>query len=139
MKNSGLSVAACIALKPSQNVCFKTVFSGDVAITPTIVPMEPTKLTPRKTHGLVAMMRKATPERKSDRAARAVSASPPPVYLKASLRYERSAGLNASRVSRLRKPLTTTTVPAMVPCTVNLQHDRSEAHRQPAKRTKVIA
>lgn len=63
-----------------------TVFSGGVIIAPIIVPMDPTKLTPRTSHGFADMIRKAAPERNMDRAARAVRTRPPPVYLKLSCR-----------------------------------------------------
>lgn len=96
----------------SQNVCFNTVFSGDVYIAPIIVPMEPAKLIPSTTQGLADIMRKAKPFLNIVRATSAVMARPPPVYWKLSCRYDRSAWESASRVSRLRKVLTPTIVPA---------------------------
>lgn len=84
-------------------------------MTPIMEPTDPTRLTPRTTHGFADMIRKAAPERKRERAPRAVKTRPPPVYLNVSWRYDRSAGLSESRVSRLKKPFTTTIVPAIAP------------------------
>ena len=62
-KNKGLNVAAWQALKASQNVCFNTVFSGLVDMTPIMLPMDPTNPTPRTTHGFADMILNAAPER----------------------------------------------------------------------------
>jgi hypothetical protein len=70
----------------SQNACLRAVFSGGVYITPIIVPMEPAKLTPSTTHGLADIIRTAKPLRNRVRAAKAVRARPPPVYMKLSCR-----------------------------------------------------
>ena len=95
------------------------VFSGEVYMVPIMVPMLPARLTPRTTHGFVAMRRKAKPDLKSDRAARAVTARPPPAYMKLSWRYDCSAGERPSLVSRLKNAFTAT----MVPATVTYKHD----------------
>lgn len=92
-----------------------TVFSGEVYMAPIIVPMEPTRLTPSTTHGFADINLTANPDLKRDRAARAVRPSPTPVYWKLELRYDLSAGERESRVSRLKKTLTATIVPATVP------------------------
>ena len=81
---------------------------------PIIVPIEPTRLTPSTNHGFAAMMRKVKPFRNMALAARAVMASPPPVYWKLSCRYDCSAAERPSRVSRLRNAFTPTMVPATV-------------------------
>lgn len=70
----------------SQNACFKTVFSGGVYMAPIMVPIDPTRLTPRTTHGFADMMRNAKPFLNRARATSAVMASPPPVYWKLSCR-----------------------------------------------------
>ena len=62
----------------------RMVFSGEVYIAPIIVPMDPTRLTPSTSHGFADIIRNAVPERKRERAVRAVKIRPPPVYLKAS-------------------------------------------------------
>ena len=56
--------------------------------------------------------RNAKPFLNIERATIAVIASPPPVYLKLSFKYDFSAGDKASLVSLLKTALTTTTVPA---------------------------
>ena len=81
---------------------------------PIIVPMLPTRLTPRTTHGFVAIRRNAKPDLNSDRAARAVTARPPPAYMKLSWRYDCSACERPSLVSLLKKAFTATIVPATV-------------------------
>ena len=99
-------------------------------MTPIIVPILPTRLTPRTTpslpdqhdtavkiwyrdtQGLVAMILKATPERKRLRAARAVRTKPPPVYLKLSFNRDFSATERGSRVSLLKIASKAITAPA---------------------------
>lgn len=74
--------------------------------------MLPAKLTPRTTHGFADIMRNAVPLLNNIRAANAVSAKPPPVYLKLSFKYDFSAGERASLVSLFRSPSANMTVPA---------------------------
>jgi hypothetical protein len=96
-----------------------------------MVPIEPTKLTPRTTpegtsitvgihptrtfedsHGLADIIRTAAPDLNSDLAASAVKRRPPPVYWKLSFKYDFSAGLKPSLVSRFKNTFVATTVPA---------------------------
>jgi len=58
------------------------------------------------------MIRNAAPELKRLRATTAVSARPPPVYLKVSFNNELSAGDRESRVSLFKTVSRTTTTPA---------------------------
>jgi len=107
--------------------------SGEVFIAPHMVPIEPTRLTPRTTprenhqlpprhayttiydlHGLADMILTAAPDLNNDLAASAVKRRPPPVYWKLSFRYDFSAGLKPSLVSRFRNTLVATIVPATV-------------------------
>ena len=59
-------------------------------------------------------MRNANPDLKSDRAAKAVNASPPPVYIKLSCKYDCSAIESGSRVSLFKNASAAMTVPATV-------------------------
>ena len=58
------------------------------------------------------MIRKAVPDLNIERAAKAVNARPPPVYLKLSLRYDLSDALRASLVSLFRNASARKTDPA---------------------------
>lgn len=60
------------------------------------------------------MILTAAPDLKNDLAARAVKRSPPPVYWKLSFRYDFSAALRLSLVSRFRNTFVAMTVPATV-------------------------
>jgi hypothetical protein len=60
------------------------------------------------------MMRNGSPALNMPRAAKAVRASPPPVYLKESCRYDRSATVRLSRVSLFKNTSTPTIVPTTV-------------------------
>ena len=122
----------------TQNACLSTVFSGGVYMAPIIVPIEPTKLTPRTTHGFAAMMRNVKPLRNMARAASAVIASPPPVYWKDSLRYDISLGERPSRVSRFMNAFTATTVPATVACRTESQVSGTKGTYCKAALTAVI-
>lgn len=60
------------------------------------------------------MILTAAPDLNNDLAASAVKRRPPPVYWKLSFRYDFSAGLKPSLVSRFRNTLVATIVPATV-------------------------
>ena len=72
------------------------------------------------------MIRNGNPALNMPRAAKAVKTSPPPVYLKESCRYERSATVRLSRVSLFKN----TSTPTMVPATVayKMRHVCGPAH-----------
>jgi len=125
-------MASC-NIRTSHKACLSKGLSGEVLIAPHMVPIEPTKLTPRTTpkesrqqslgyiphwligsHGLADIIRTAAPDLNNDLAASAVNRRPPPVYWKLSFKYDCSAALKPSLVSRFKKTLVATIVPATV-------------------------
>jgi hypothetical protein len=64
--------------------------------------------------GLADIILNATPDLNNDRAAKAVRARPPPVYLKLSCRYDCSDSVSPSRVSLFKNASATRMVPATV-------------------------
>ena len=121
-------------IRTSHKACLSKGLSGEMLIAPHMDPIEPTKLTPRTApreihqqpsvrtpartfddlHGLADMIRTAAPDLNKDLAASAVKRRPPPVYWKLSFKYDCSAALKPSLVSRFNSMLVATIVPATV-------------------------
>jgi len=130
----------------NQKRCFWIGLSGGVYIVAAMVEMLPTRLTPKTTpetkvnyswvdkvrysQGLADINRNTKPDLKICLAATAVTSRPPAVYLKLSLRYERSPALKDSRVSLFRVPSRTTTATA-TPAYANIKDNKASERNHP--------